>query len=58
LRSLLLIFIYLISTTSISLSEQKKITSEEDVRRIYQSVVKIDSIVPSDARTANSLGTN
>jgi serine protease Do len=57
LRSLILIFIFLISTTSLSLSEQKKITSEEDVRRIYQSVVKIDSIVPSDARTANSLGT-
>ena len=56
MRSLILIFIFLISTTSISLSEQKKITSEEDVRRIYQSVVKIDSIVPSDARTANSLG--
>jgi serine protease Do len=50
LRSLILIFIFLISTASISLSEQKKITSEEDVRRIYQSVVKIDSIVPSDAR--------
>ena len=57
MRSLILIFIFLISTTSISLSEQKKITSEEDVRRIYQSVVKIDSIVPADARTANSLGT-
>jgi len=57
LRSLILIFIFLISTTSISLSEQKKITSEEDVRKIYQSVVKIDSIVPADARTANSLGT-
>ncbi|MDC0631582.1 S1C family serine protease [Candidatus Pelagibacter sp.] len=57
MRSLILFFIFLISTTSISLSEQKKITSEEDVRRIYQSVVKIDSIVPSDARTANSLGT-
>jgi serine protease Do len=57
LRPLILIFIFLISTTSISLSEQKKITSEEDVRRIYQSVVKIDSIVPSNARTANSLGT-
>ena len=57
MRSLILIFIFLISTTSISLSEQKKITSEEDVRKIYQSVVKIDSIVPSDARTANSLGT-
>jgi len=57
LRSLILIFIFLISTASISLSEQKKITSEDDVRRIYQSVVKIDSIVPSDARTANSLGT-
>ncbi|MDB3932331.1 S1C family serine protease [Candidatus Pelagibacter sp.] len=57
MRSLILIFIFLFSTASISLSEQKKITSEEDVRRIYQSVVKIDSIVPSDARTANSLGT-
>ena len=57
MRSLILIFILLISTASISLSEQKKITSEEDVRRIYQSVVKIDSIVPADARTANSLGT-
>jgi serine protease Do len=57
LRSLILIFIFLISTASISLSEQKKITSEDDVRRIYQSVVKIDSIVPSNARTANSLGT-
>ena len=57
MRSLILIFIFLISTASVSLSEQKKITSEEDVRRIYQSVVKIDSIVPSDARTANSLGT-
>jgi hypothetical protein len=48
LRSLILIFIFLISTTSISLSEQKKITSEEDVRRIYQSVVKIDSIVEAN----------
>ena len=57
MRSLILIFVFLISTVSISLSEQKKITSEEDVRRIYQSVVKIDSIVPADARTANSLGT-
>ena len=57
MRSLILIFILLISTASISLSEQKKITLEEDVRRIYQSVVKIDSIVPADARTANSLGT-
>ena len=57
MRSLILFFIFLISTTGISLSEQKKITSEEDVRKIYQSVVKIDSIVPADARTANSLGT-
>ena len=57
MRYLILIFIFIISTASISLSEQKKITSEEDVRRIYQSVVKIDSIVPADARTANSLGT-
>ena len=57
MRSLILFFIFIFSATSISLSEQKKITSEDDIRRIYQSVVRIDSIVPADARTANSLGT-
>ena len=38
-------------------SETKKLTTEEDILNIYQSVVKIDSIVPPDARTAQSLGT-
>jgi len=57
LRFLIIIFLFLISFPNNLLSDQKKISTEEDIRKIYQSIVKIDSIVPSDARTAKSLGT-
>ena len=57
LRFLIPIFLFLISFPNILLSDQKKISTEEDIRKIYQSIVKIDSIVPSDARTAKALGT-
>ena len=57
LRFLIPIFLFLISFQNILLSDQKKISTEEDIRKIYQSIVKIDSIVPSDARTAKALGT-
>jgi serine protease Do len=49
-------WIIILSITN-SFSETKKLTTEEDILNIYKSVVKIDSIVPSDARTAQSLGT-
>ena len=57
LRLLITIFLFLISFPNILLSDQKKISTEEDIRKIYQSIVKIDSIVPADARTAKTLGT-
>ena len=57
LRFLIPIFLFLISFPNILLSDQKKISTEEDIRKIYQSIVKIDSIVPADARTAKALGT-
>jgi serine protease Do len=57
LRFLITIFLFLISFPNILLSDQKKISTEEDIRKIYQSIVKIDSIVPADARTAKALGT-
>ena len=57
LRFLITIFLFLISFPNILLSDQKKISTEEDIRKIYQSIVKIDSIVPPDARTAKALGT-
>jgi serine protease Do len=57
LKFLITIFLFLISFPNILLSDQKKISTEEDIRKIYQSIVKIDSIVPADARTAKALGT-
>ena len=42
---------------SLSIAAEQKITTEEDVKRIYNSIVKIFSIVPPDARTATALGT-
>jgi len=57
LRFLIPIFLFLISFPNILLSDQKKISTEEDIRKIYQSIVKIDSIVPAEARTAKALGT-
>jgi serine protease Do len=57
LKFLITIFLFLISFQNILLSDQKKISTEEDIRKIYQSIVKIDSIVPADARTAKALGT-
>jgi len=57
LRFLITIFLFLISLPNILLSDQKKISTDADIRKIYQSIVKIDSIVPADARTAKALGT-
>ena len=39
---------------SLSIAAESKITTEEDVKRIYNSIVKIFSIVPPDARTATA----
>ena len=38
-------------------ASEKKIATEEEVKKLYESIVRIYSIVPPDARTANSLGT-
>ena len=38
-------------------ASEKKIATEEEVKKLYDSIVRIYSIVPPDARTANSLGT-
>ena len=57
MKKIFIIFWILIFSSNHSFSETKKLTTEEDILNIYQSVVKIDSIVPPDARTAQSLGT-
>ena len=50
----LLLLIYLSFFLKNLSSEQKSIIeTEEEIKKIYQSIVRIDSIVPSDARTAN-----
>ena len=51
------VIVYILLFKSISLATEQKITTEEDVKRIYNSIVKIFSIVPPDARTASALGT-
>ncbi|WP_440680966.1 S1C family serine protease [Candidatus Pelagibacter sp. HIMB1623] len=57
MKKIFIIFwILLISTNNLS-SEAKKLTNQEDILNIYKSVVKIDSIIPPVARTAQSLGT-
>jgi len=56
-KKIFIIFWILIFSSNHSFSETKKLTPQEDILNIYQSVVKIDSIVPPDARTAESLGT-
>jgi len=56
-KKIFIIYWILILSITNSFSETKKLTTEEDILNIYKSVVKIDSIVPPDARTAQSLGT-
>jgi len=56
-KKIFIIFWILLLSTNNSFSETKKLTTEEDILNIYKSVVKIDSIIPPDARTAQSLGT-
>ena len=57
LRTIVFIFIVAFFSSSTLLSAPKKFTTEEDFKAIYQSIVKIESIVPEDARTARTLGT-
>jgi serine protease Do len=56
-KKIFIIFWILLFSTNNSFSETKKLTTEEDILNIYKSVVKIDSIIPPEARTAQSLGT-
>jgi len=56
-KKIFIIFWILLLSTNNSFSETKKLTTEEDILNIYKSVVKIDSIIPPEARTAQSLGT-
>jgi len=56
-KKIFFIFWILLLSTNNSFSETKKLTTEEDILNIYKSVVKIDSIIPPEARTAQSLGT-
>jgi len=56
-KKIFIIFWILLLFTNNSFSETKKLTTEEDILNIYKSVVKIDSIIPPEARTAQSLGT-
>ena len=57
MKKIFIIFWILLLSTNNSFSETKKLTTEEDILNIYKSVVKIDSIIPPEARTAQSLGT-
>ena len=57
MKKIFFIFWILLFSTNNLFSETNKLTTEEDILNIYKSVVKIDSIIPPDARTAQSLGT-
>ena len=57
MKKIFFIFWILLFSTKNLFSETNKLTTEEDILNIYKSVVKIDSIIPPDARTAQSLGT-
>ena len=59
IKKISLLLLIFLSFFSKNLSSEQKsiIETEEEIKKIYQSIVRIDSIVPSDARTANSLGT-
>jgi len=56
-KKIFFIFWILLFSTNNLFSESNKLTTEEDILNIYKSVVKIDSIIPPEARTAQSLGT-
>jgi len=56
-KKIFFIFWILLFSTNNLFSETNKLTTEEDILNIYKSVVKIDSIIPPEARTAQSLGT-
>jgi len=56
-KKIFFIFWILLFSTNNLFSETNKLTTEEDILNVYKSVVKIDSIIPPDARTAQSLGT-
>ena len=57
MKKIIFIIVFLFSTSSILLSAPKKIASEGDFKEIYNSIVKIHAVMPADARTAKSLGT-
>lgn len=57
MKKIFFIFWILLFLTNNLFSETNKLTTEEDILNIYKSVVKIDSIIPPEARTAQSLGT-
>ncbi|WP_440692624.1 S1C family serine protease [Candidatus Pelagibacter sp. HIMB1695] len=57
MKKIFFIFWILLFSTNNLFSETNKLTTEEDILNIYKSVVKIDSIIPPEARTAQSLGT-
>ncbi len=57
MRNIIFIFILALFSSTTLLSAPKKFTTEEDFKEIYQSIVKIESIIPEDARTAKTLGT-
>ena len=57
MKKIFFIFWILLFSTNNLFSESNKLTTEEDILNIYKSVVKIDSIIPPEARTAQSLGT-
>ena len=57
MKKIFFIFWILLFSTNNLFSETNKLTTEEDILNVYKSVVKIDSIIPPEARTAQSLGT-
>ncbi len=58
IKKILFIFTFLsLLITNLFSQDKDLIKTEEEIREIYKSIVRIDSSVPSDALTANSLGT-
>ena len=50
------LFIFILFTKNSFSEKNDLVKTEEEIRKIYQSIVRIDSIVPANALTAESLG--
>ena len=59
LRKIFIVNLVLLTLSQFSFAqEKKKIETQEHFEKIYDSIVRITSTIPDDARTAGSLGTS